>query len=136
MYYIIVIFVNNIIVYVFKYLNKLSIKLIIYCFRNYLELANWATWEKLSAIVTLGMIHRGHETNAIELMRCYLSSKNDSSGYYECGSLYALGLIHGNHGVAINDYILGYLKNTQLQVNYIHSKIFKKYNCLYFTLFS
>lgn len=69
------------------------------------------------------MIHRGQETDAIKLLHCYVSSKKfDSSrhsGYSECGILYALGLIHANHGAVINDYLLRQLKDAHHQVNYI-----------------
>jgi len=92
-------------------------------FRDNLEwLARATNWAKLSATASLGVIHRGHETDALELMRSYLppreNNSSGSSGYSEGGGLYALGLIHANHGAAINDYLLGQLKDAHNEVNY------------------
>jgi len=54
-------------------------------------------------------------------MRSYLppreNNSSGSSGYSEGGGLYALGLIHANHGAAINDYLLGQLKDAHNEVN-------------------
>lgn len=54
-------------------------------------------------------------------MRSYLPPRENntsgSSGYSEGGGLYALGLIHANHGAAINDYLLGQLKDAHNEVN-------------------
>lgn len=84
-------------------------------------LARATNWAKLSATASLGVIHRGHETGALELMRSYLppreNNSSGSSGYSEGGGLYALGLIHANHGAAINDYLLGQLKEAHNEVN-------------------
>lgn len=94
-----------------------------HCFRDNLEwLARATNWAKLSATASLGVIHRGHEADALELMRSYLppreNSSSGSSGYSEGGGLFALGLIHANHGAAINDYLLGQLKDAHNEVNY------------------
>lgn len=96
--------------------------------RDNLEwLARATNWAKLSATASLGVIHRGHETDALELMRSYLppreNNSSGSSGYSEGGGLYALGLIHANHGAAINDYLLGQLKDA-------HNEIVKHGGCL------
>jgi len=97
-------------------------------------LARATNWAKLSATASLGVIHRGHETDALELMRSYLPPRENntsgSSGYSEGGGLYALGLIHANHGAAINDYLLGQLKDAHNEVNnkYNISKFKMKHN--------
>jgi len=90
----------------------------------------WTAWEIFSAIVSAGVIYRGHETTSFELINNYLFlTQNGSSGiteYSKGGSLYALGLIHANHGTAINEYLVRYLSNTTNDVNYTHyNSIFK-----------
>ncbi|KAJ9599449.1 hypothetical protein L9F63_010064 [Diploptera punctata] len=83
--------------------------------RDNLEwLARATNWAKLTATASLGVIHRGHEHEALLLMQSYLPKEaGPSSGYSEGGGLYALGLIHANHGAAITDYLLGQLKDAQ-----------------------
>lgn len=67
----------------------------------------------------MGVIHRGHEQEALTLMQSYLPKEvGPSSGYSEGGGLYALGLIHANHGANITDYLLGQLKEAQNEVNF------------------
>lgn len=81
--------------------------------RDNLDWLSRATnWAKLSATATLGVIHRGHEKESLSLMQSYLpkDSAGTSSGYAEGGGLYALGLIHANHGGEITEYLLGQLK--------------------------
>merc|ERR1712051_1029756 len=81
--------------------------------RDNLDWLSRATnWAKLSATATLGVIHRGHEKESLSLMQSYLpkDSSGTSSGYAEGGGLYALGLIHANHGGDITEYLLGQLK--------------------------
>ncbi|KAJ8958798.1 hypothetical protein NQ318_019556 [Aromia moschata] len=83
--------------------------------RDNLEwLARATNWAKLTATASLGVIHRGHEQEALTLMQSYLPKEvGPSSGYSEGGGLYALGLIHANHGANIIDYLLGQLKDAQ-----------------------
>ncbi|KAL1140086.1 hypothetical protein AAG570_000018 [Ranatra chinensis] len=77
-------------------------------------LARATNWAKLVATASLGVIHRGHESQALALMSTYLPNEpGPSSGYSEGGGLYALGLIHANHGGAITDYLLQQLKDAQ-----------------------
>lgn len=70
-------------------------------------------------MVSLGVIHRGNETDALELIHSYLCLKknNSSESYSKGGGLYALGLIFANHGTAINDYLLKQLKDAHNKVN-------------------
>ena len=50
-------------------------------------------------------------------MQSYLPKEvAPSSGYSEGGGLYALGLIHANHGANIIDYLLTQLKDAQNEV--------------------
>ena len=50
-------------------------------------------------ILTLGVIHRGHEKESLSPMKSYLpkDSTFTSSRYAQRGGLYALGLIHAKH---------------------------------------
>lgn len=83
-------------------------------------LARATNWAKLTATASLGVIHRGHEHEALLLMQSYLPKEvGPSSGYSEGGGLYALGLIHANHGAAITDYLLGQLKDAQNEVSFV-----------------
>ncbi|XP_034238410.1 26S proteasome non-ATPase regulatory subunit 1 [Thrips palmi] len=77
-------------------------------------LARATNWAKLTATASLGVIHRGHEHEALALMQSYLPRESGpTSGFSEGGGLYALGLIHANHGGAIIDYLLGQLSEAQ-----------------------
>lgn len=77
-------------------------------------LARATNWAKLTATASLGVIHRGHEQDSLALMQSYLPKETGpSSGYSEGGGLYALGLIHANHGDNIVDYLLQQLKEAQ-----------------------
>jgi 26S proteasome regulatory subunit N2 len=89
-------------------------------FRDNLDwLARATNWAKLVATASLGVIHRGHESQALALMSTYLPNEpGPSSGYSEGGGLYALGLIHANHGGAITEYLLQQLKDAQNEVSY------------------
>lgn len=83
--------------------------------RDNLEwLARATNWAKLTVTASLGVIHRGHESESLALMQSYLPKEaGPSSGYSEGGGLYALGLIHANHGANIIDYLLTQLKDAQ-----------------------
>jgi len=81
--------------------------------RDNLDWLSRATnWAKLSATASLGVIHRGHEKDSLALMQTYLpkDSAGSGTGYAEGGGLYALGLIHANHGGEITDYLIGQVK--------------------------
>ena len=65
-------------------------------------------WAKFTATSSLGLIHWGHEGEALKVMSTYLPKDTSGSGggvYAEGGSLYALGLIHANHGHNIIMYL-------------------------------
>jgi 26S proteasome regulatory subunit N2 len=91
--------------------------------RDNLEWLSRATnWAKFTATASLGVIHRGHEKDALKLMSTYLPKDTGNSGgsaYAEGGGLYALGLIHVNHGGEITEYLLGQIKDAgNEQVHY------------------
>ncbi|XP_055328577.1 26S proteasome non-ATPase regulatory subunit 1-like [Paramacrobiotus metropolitanus] len=80
--------------------------------RDNLEWLGRATnWAKFSATASLGVIHRGHEKDPLKLMSTYLPKDAGAGSYAEGGGLYALGLIHANHGTEqIVDYLSEQLK--------------------------
>ena len=75
-------------------------------------LARATNWAKFTATSSLGVIHKGHEKEALSLMSAYLP-KDSANGtpFSDGGGLYALGLIHANHGGAIIDYLFAQLKS-------------------------
>ncbi|CAI4224005.1 unnamed protein product [Auanema sp. JU1783] len=77
--------------------------------RDNLDWISKATnWNKFNAVASLGLIHKGHETAAMKLLEPYLpKSETDQYGFKEGGSLYALGLMHANHG---NPSVIKFLK--------------------------
>lgn len=82
---------------------------------------DWLTratnWAKFTAVASLGVIHRGHETEALSLLQSYLPKEiGPNTGYSEGGALYALGLIHANHGANISDYLLSQLKEAKNEI--------------------
>ncbi|CAG9534121.1 unnamed protein product [Cercopithifilaria johnstoni] len=82
--------------------------------RDNLEWISKATnWNKFNAVASLGLIHKGHEANALKLLDPYLpKGEADQFGFKEGGSLYAYGLIHANHGSAE---VIAYLRDQLLK---------------------
>lgn len=76
-------------------------------FRNNLEwLSKASNWSKFSATAALGVIHKGHLKQGMTLLGPYLPQDGTTgSAYSEGGSLYALGLIHANHGGSVVDFL-------------------------------
>ncbi|KAI9144268.1 armadillo-type protein [Paraphysoderma sedebokerense] len=82
---------------------------------DWLSRAN--NWSKFSATAGLGVIHKGHITQSMSVLQPYLPQNGVSgSPYSEGGALYALGLIHANHGSSVLEYLRNQLKNTQNEV--------------------
>ncbi|XP_014666244.1 PREDICTED: 26S proteasome non-ATPase regulatory subunit 1-like [Priapulus caudatus] len=81
--------------------------------RDNLEwLARATNWAKFTATASLGVIHKGHEKEALSLMATYLpKDTGPGSAYSEGGGLFALGMIHANHGGKTTDYLLNQLKD-------------------------
>ncbi|KVI08364.1 26S proteasome regulatory complex, non-ATPase subcomplex, Rpn2/Psmd1 subunit [Cynara cardunculus var. scolymus] len=76
-------------------------------------------WAKFSATAGLGVIHRGHLQQGRSLMAPYLPQSGSGGGgspYSEGGALYALGLIHANHGEGIKQFLRDSLRNTNVEV--------------------
>lgn len=82
-------------------------------------LAKASNWSKFTATAALGVLHRGSLREGIDLLRPYLPPENgapSSSVYSEGGSLFALGLIHTNHGAPIVDLLCNTLRNNNAEV--------------------
>eukprot|EP01111_Echinosteliopsis_oligospora_P011527 TRINITY_DN3826_c0_g1_i1.p1 TRINITY_DN3826_c0_g1~~TRINITY_DN3826_c0_g1_i1.p1 ORF type:complete len:699 (+),score=247.01 TRINITY_DN3826_c0_g1_i1:31-2127(+) len=76
-------------------------------------------WAKFSVIAGQGVIHKGHLKEGLTLLGPYLPASGQaaapaaaaapagtsSSPYSEGGALYALGIIHANHGEEITEYL-------------------------------
>ena len=76
-------------------------------------LARASNWAKFSATSSLGVIHRGHLSRSRQLMAPYLPGAGRNAGpYAEGGALFALGLIHANHGEGIRQTLLESLRGT------------------------
>ncbi|RUP51626.1 hypothetical protein BC936DRAFT_146875 [Jimgerdemannia flammicorona] len=87
--------------------------------RQNLEWLSRATnWSKFSATAALGVIHKGQLSQSLALLAPYLPQDGVSGGssFSEGGSLFALGLIHANHGGSVLEYLRNALKNTQTEV--------------------
>ncbi|GJJ69702.1 26S proteasome regulatory subunit N2 [Entomortierella parvispora] len=86
--------------------------------RQNLEWLSRATnWSKFSATAALGVIHKGHLSQGLKLLEPYLPQEGvTASPYSEGGSLFALGLIHANHGDEVLEYLRGVLKDTRIEV--------------------
>ena len=56
-------------------------------------------WAKFTAVASIGVVHKGHVHESMNLLQPYLpQGGRSSSPYSESGALYALGLIHANKG--------------------------------------
>jgi len=71
--------------------------------RDHLEWLSRATnWSKFTATASLGVIQKGHHKESMAILAPYLPQQGASSSpYSEGGALFALGLIHANHGAEI-----------------------------------
>jgi len=70
-------------------------------------------WAKFSATACVGMMHKGCINSSLNVMKEYLPQAGvSSSPYAEGGALYALGLIHANHGEGILKYLCNALRNS------------------------
>ncbi|KAF2288874.1 hypothetical protein GH714_022515 [Hevea brasiliensis] len=81
-------------------------------------LSRATNWAKFSATAGLGVIHRGHLQQGRSLMRPYLPQGGSGGGgspYSEGGALYALGLIHANHGKGIKQFLRDSLRSTNVE---------------------
>ncbi len=75
-------------------------------------------WAKFTATASLGVVHKGHVKESMNLLQPYLPQGGISaSPYSEAGALYALGLIHASKGGAGNQEVIAYLHQA---LKYVH----------------
>lgn len=76
-------------------------------------LSRAANWAKFTATASIGVIHKGHHKLSKQLLEPYLPSGTNVGGspYQEGGALYALGLIHANHGQNQIQFLTDSLRN-------------------------
>ncbi|KAE8232672.1 hypothetical protein CF326_g2293 [Tilletia indica] len=80
-------------------------------------LARASNWSKFSATAALGVINKGNLAEGLTILRPYLPGDVSSSIYSEGGSLFALGLIHSNHGSAeVIELLKSNLRNNPAEV--------------------
>jgi len=66
-------------------------------------------WAKFAVTASIGVVHKGHVSQSLKLLEPHLPRAGQAgSVFQEGGALYALGLIHSNHGKDCNT-ILEYL---------------------------
>ncbi|XP_042047599.1 26S proteasome non-ATPase regulatory subunit 1 homolog A-like isoform X1 [Salvia splendens] len=75
-------------------------------------------WAKFSTTAGLGVIYRGQLQQGRSLMAPYLPQDGGDGGcpYSQSGALYALGLIHANHGKGVTPFLLETLRRTKTEV--------------------
>jgi len=70
-----------------------------------------SNWAKFTATASIGVVHRGHIKESMNLLQPYLPQGGvSSSGFSEGGALYALGLIHANKAVDWDNSTIKYLR--------------------------
>jgi 26S proteasome regulatory subunit N2 len=81
--------------------------------RNNLEWFGRAShWAKFTAAAGIGVVHKGHGKQSMQLLEPYLPKNGASqSPYSEGGALYALGLIHANQEASDGGKTITYLQN-------------------------
>ncbi|KAI0778468.1 26S proteasome regulatory complex non-ATPase subcomplex Rpn2/Psmd1 subunit [Trametes elegans] len=88
---------------------------------EWLALAN--NWSKFSAAAAIGVIHKGHFQESMNILGPYLpaqgaDSSTGSTAYSEGGALYALGLVNAGcgSGQEVENYLRNLLKNSVSEV--------------------
>jgi len=82
--------------------------------RENLEWMGRATnWAKFTATASIGVVHRGHLKESMNLLQPYLPQGGavTGTGYSEGGALYALGLIHANKALDWGNETIQYLRD-------------------------
>ena len=69
-------------------------------------------WAKFTTVGSIGVVHKGHVHESMNLLQPYLPQGGQSaSPYSEAGALYALGLIHANKGGSGHSPTITYLSD-------------------------
>jgi 26S proteasome regulatory subunit N2 len=80
--------------------------------------ARATNWSKFTVAGSLGVIHKGHIKEALNLLSAYLPKDSvNKSSYSEGGAFYALGLMHAGHGGDIIEYLINQLRSSAAQTN-------------------
>ncbi|EST08654.1 Proteasome/cyclosome repeat [Kalmanozyma brasiliensis GHG001] len=80
-------------------------------------LAKASNWSKFTATAALGILNKGNLREGISILRPYLPQDGvTSSVYSEGGSLFALGLIHANHGAEVMELLTNTLKSNPAEI--------------------
>ncbi|PWN27463.1 26S proteasome regulatory complex, non-ATPase subcomplex, Rpn2/Psmd1 subunit [Jaminaea rosea] len=80
-------------------------------------LAKASNWSKFTATAALGVINKGNLKEGLTILRPYLPQDGfTSSAYSEGGSLFALGLIHANHGTEVMDLLTNQIKTNEGEI--------------------
>lgn len=80
-------------------------------------LAKASNWSKFTATAALGVINKGNLKEGLSILRPYLPQDGiSSSAYSEGGSLFALGLIHANHGTEVMELLTNQLKTNEGEI--------------------
>ena len=81
--------------------------------RDNLEWLGKATnWAKFTAVASMGVVHKGHVHESMNLLQPYLpQGGQQASPYSASGALYALGLIHANKGGSGDSTTIKYLSD-------------------------
>lgn len=80
-------------------------------------LAKASNWSKFTATAALGVLNKGNLKEGLNILRPYLPSDGPSSSVYsEGGSLFALGLIHANHGAEVLGLLTNMLRTNTAEV--------------------
>ena len=70
-------------------------------------------WSKFSGVASIGLVHKGHVHESMNLLEPYLPQGGVSNNEYsEGGALYALGLIHANNGGTGDSETIHYLTDS------------------------
>lgn len=79
-------------------------------------LARAQQWAKFTATATVGVLHKGHTAEAMNVLKTFLP--DGSVGplpFQEAGAMYGLGLIHGPVGATSSSKVIEYLRNALRQ---------------------
>jgi len=69
-------------------------------------------WAKFTAVASMGVVHKGHVHESMNLLQPYLpQGGQQASSYSASGALYALGLIHANKGGSGDSTTISYLSD-------------------------
>ncbi|CAO1615156.1 unnamed protein product [Sympodiomycopsis kandeliae] len=80
-------------------------------------LGNASNWSKFTATAALGVINKGNLKEGVTILEPYLPREGVTrSAYSEGGSLFALGLIHANHGAEVLDLLTHTLKTNEDEI--------------------